>query len=273
MKSIFLFFSLLIASVSFAHTEHTLDSIGVKEVNGQYFILHKVEKGEGLYAISRRYNVPVDAIEKANPDAKSGLKLGEILLIPTTIKKEAAKEEVILHTVKPGETLYAISKQYNVSVDQIKIKNKLTSNNLTVGQELVIKGTKPKEVTEHVENYGGEEKPPVTKPKEETPVVKEQPGKYEYNSATGEVKESGFAVVAVNEIMNQERSFCLHPTAPVGTIIMVTNAQTNKSVFVRVVGKPESMEPQVILKLSKAAGDRLGIGENDRVSVRLNYAK
>jgi len=104
-------------------------------------------------------------------------------------------------------------------------------------------------------------------------VVKEQAGKYEYNSATGEVKESGFAVVAVNETMNQERSFCLHPTAPVGTIIMVTNVETNKSVFVRVVGTPETMEPQVIMKLSKAAGERLGIGENDRVSVRLNYAK
>lgn len=272
MKSIFLFFSLLIASVSFAHTDHTLDSIGVKEVNGQYFILHKVEKGEGLYAISRRYNVGVDEINKANPEAKDGLKLGQILLIPTTIKKEAAKEEVILHIVKTGETLYAISKLYNVSVDQIKVKNKLSSNNLTVGQELIIKGDKPKE--EHVENYGGEEKPIPTKPKEEKPVVvKEQPGKYEYNSATGEVKESGFAVVAVNEIMNQERSFCLHLTAPVGTIIMVTNVETNKSVFVRVVGKPDNMEPQVILKLSKAAGERLGIGENDRVSVRLNYAK
>ncbi len=272
MKSIFLLFSLLIASVGYAHTEHTLDSIGIKEVNGQFFIQHKVEKGEGLYAISRRYNVGVDAINKANPEAKDGLKLGQILLIPTSLKKEQAKEEVILHTVKSGETLYAISKQYNVSVDQIKIKNKLTSNSLTVGQELVIKGNKPKE--EHVENYGGEEKPNGTKPKEETPaVVKEPAGKYEYNSATGEVKETGYAVVAVNEGMNQERSFCLHPTAPTGTIIMVTNVQTNKSVFVRVVGKPDNMEPQVILKLSKAAGERLGIGENDRVSVRLNYAK
>jgi len=267
MKYIFLFFSLLFVSVSVAHTEQTLDSIGVKEVNGQYFILHKVEKGEGLYAISRRYNVDIDAIKKANPEAEGGLKLGQILLIPTVIKKE----ESIIHTVKTGETLYSISKQYTVSVDQIKIKNKLASNNLTVGQVLIIKGTKP---DEHVENYGGEEKPVITKPMEEAPVlVNEQVGKYEYNSATGEVKESGFAIVAVSESMNQERSFCLHPTALIGTIIMVTNVQTNKSVFVCVVGKPENMESQVIIKLSKAAGERLGIGENERVSVRLNYAK
>src|SRR5690606_36713339 len=108
------------------------------------------------------------------------------------------------------------------------------------------------------------------KPKENKPTPQKEPskepgnkGNYEYNSATGEVKESGFARVAVNEIMNQERSFCLHPTAPTGTIIMVTNVPSNKSVFVRVVGKPNSIEgDDSIIKLSKTAGERLGIGEN-----------
>lgn len=281
MKSILLIIGLLVAGLSSATIVQPLDSVGIKEVNGKYFILHKVEKGEGLYAIARRYTANVDDIKNANPEAGEGLKVGQILLIPynpvpvTGTKPEIKKEEPVLHVVKTGETLYSISKLYNVSVDEIKIKNKLSSNNLTVGQELVIKGQKvEKKPEEHRENYGGEEKPdPNTKPEEKTPPqTMDKPG-YEYNATTGEVKETGYAVVAMDENMNQERSFCLHPTAPTGTIIMVTNIATNKSVFVRVVGKPANSDGQVIIKLSKAAGERLGIGENDRTNVRLNYAR
>lgn len=280
MKSILLIIGLLVAGLSMANTTQPLDSVGIKEVNGKYFILHRVEKGEGLYAIARRYKASVDEIKSANPEAGEGLKVGQVILvpfnyIPETKKEEPKKGEPVLHVVKTGETLYSISKLYNVTVDEIKIKNKLASNNLTVGQELVIKGEKTeKKPEEHRENYGGEEKPaPTPKPEDKTPPqTMNKPG-YEYNSTTGEVKETGFAVVAMDENMNQERSFCLHPTAATGTIIMVTNVATNKSVFVRVVGKPVNSEAQVIIKLSKAAGERLGIGENDRSEVRLNYAR
>lgn len=270
MKSILLIIAIILGGSAMASTIHPLDSVGVKDVNGKSFIMHKVEKGEGLYAIARRYQASVDDIKNANPEAAEGLKVGQIILIPFTKKTEAKKEESITHVVKTGETLYSISKLYNVGVEEIKLKNKLTSNNLTVGQELVIKGDKKSEGPK--ENYGGEEKP-APKPKENTPPqVADKPG-YEHNPTTGEVKETGFAVVAANENMNQERSFCLHATAPTGTIIMVTNVATNKSVFVRVVGKPSTSEEQVIIKLSKAAGERLGIGENDRTNVRLNYAR
>ncbi|MHB1277166.1 MAG: septal ring lytic transglycosylase RlpA family protein [Bacteroidia bacterium] len=290
MKSILLIIGLLVAGVSLATTTQPLDSVGIKEVNGKYFVLHKVEKGEGLYAIARRYKANVDDIKKANPEAGEGLKVGQIILVPINYTPETKKEdpkkeepkkeepkkgESVLHVVKTGETLYSISKLYNVSVDEIKIKNKLTSNNLTVGQELVIKGEKTeRKPEEHHENYGGEEKQnPNVKPEEKTaPQTMDKPG-YEYNATTGEVKETGFAIVAMDENMNQERSFCLHPTAPTGTIIMVTNVATNKSVFVRVVGKPLISQEQIIIKLSKAAGERLGIGENDRAEVRLNYAR
>lgn len=273
MKNLILFFCLILSAPIMAHSLQPQDSVGIKEVNGQYFIMHKVEKGEGLYAIARKYNANVDDIKKANPEGVNGLQIGQIILVPIpkpVVKTETPKEETVLHVVKSGETLYSISKQYNVSVDQIKQKNKLSSNSLNVGQELVIKGEKP---AEHTENYGGEEKP-TPQPKENKPEKAVEPkGKYEYNAVTGEVKEQGYAVVAINESMNQERSFCLHPTAEVGTIIMVTNLATNKSVFVRVVGKPENLDSQVVIKLSQTAGKRLGIADNDRANVRLNYTK
>ena len=252
---------------------HPLDSVGLKQIDGKYYVQHKVEKGEGLFGIARRYQSSVDAIRKANPELGDNLLVGQIVLVPISYSPATqTEEESIIHIVKSGETLYSISRQYNVSVDEIKRKNNLSSNNLDIGQELVIKGSKK---TQHTENYGGEERPVKPQPEENPGQNTATPGAsgYEYNAATGEVKESGYAIVAVSESMNQERSFCLHPTAPSGTIIMVTHAGSNKSVFVRVVGKPGITENGVVIYLSQAAGKRLGIDENDRASVRLNYAK
>ncbi|TNE82408.1 MAG: LysM peptidoglycan-binding domain-containing protein [Bacteroidetes bacterium] len=291
----FLLCSLLSLS-AFAAEHMPQDSVGIKKVGDAWFILHKTEKGQGLFGIARRYNSSVDAITKANPEVKNGLSIGQIVLVPTNYKEaapaapkaeekkpEAKKEEKkaetpastnsdkqIKHTVKSGETLYAISRQYNVSVDEIKKLNKLSSNELTVGQELIIKAGK----VEHTENYGGEEKKAENKSNTAKPDATPAAGNsYEYNKSTGEVKESGFAVVSSVETMDQKRSFALHPTAPVGTIIMVTNTQNNKSVFIRVIGNTKSSDPQVVLMLSNASAERLGIGANDRVSVRLNYAR
>ena len=53
---------------------------------------------------------------------------------------EIANEEVgNLYEVQQGETLYAISKKFNISVDDLKRKNNLTDNTLSIGQRLIVK--------------------------------------------------------------------------------------------------------------------------------------
>ena len=56
------------------------------------------------------------------------------------VQAEQIKEPVrmIIHEVKTGNTLYSISKQYNVSIEKIKELNNLSSENLSLGQLLVI---------------------------------------------------------------------------------------------------------------------------------------
>lgn len=49
--------------------------------------------------------------------------------------------EGIIYVVKPGDSLWSISKKYNIDVNQLKSSNGLTSNLLTIGQELVIPET------------------------------------------------------------------------------------------------------------------------------------
>jgi len=162
MKTIFIiFFSLLITSAFSNTLKH--DSVGVEEVNGQVFILHKVETKETLYSVSRRYNVSIYKIIESNPPTEYGLEVGQIIKIPylkqkpveqVTQKKEAKQDDFnqpevsnvtknIYHTVAPKETLFAISRKYEVSVSDLKKWNNLKTNNLDIGQQLIVKkGTK-----------------------------------------------------------------------------------------------------------------------------------
>ena len=44
----------------------------------------------------------------------------------------------VIYTVKAGDNLYAIARDYNTTVDAIKKRNNLTSNLLSIGQKLII---------------------------------------------------------------------------------------------------------------------------------------
>jgi len=112
---------------------------------------HKVVKGETLYSISKKYNVSVDELKKAN-NGNSAVNVGQIILIPVkgeeTAKPATSTSKSGSHTVKAGETLFSISRDHDVSVSDIKKWNNLTSNELNVGQELILKeGSKPTETT------------------------------------------------------------------------------------------------------------------------------
>lgn len=118
-----------------------MDSIGVETINGQTFVIHKVDEKETLFAISRRYRTTVDAILQHNSTASSGLEIGQILRVPYTAKpiSRPVGAGQIVHKVVPKETLYSISRTYGVSTDNIREWNNLSDNALAIGQMLVIR--------------------------------------------------------------------------------------------------------------------------------------
>jgi LysM repeat protein len=133
---------LLILTISFLNPQVTHDSIGTETVNGKIFVKHRVEEKETLYAISKRYRTTVDAILQYNPSAGSGLEVGQILkvpYVPKVAKSQGTSGGGIIHVVADKETLFSIARAYGVSVDEIKQWNTLSGNNLSPGQELVIK--------------------------------------------------------------------------------------------------------------------------------------
>lgn len=99
----------------------------------QPYIIYTVQKGDSLWKISQRYKVPVNDIIAFNNLSNINLKIGDELRIPITNMKTE-----VTYTVKRGDTLWSIAKDFEVSVDDIKNVNNLTTNLLTVGQNLII---------------------------------------------------------------------------------------------------------------------------------------
>ena len=110
------------------------------------YIKHKISKGENLTVIAKKYGVKAKDISKANPNAPKILKLNSILLIPNNNQTSESKlpETVAnstpgLHEVQAKETLWGISKKYNVSVDDLKKVNPLLeTEGLKIGQQINI---------------------------------------------------------------------------------------------------------------------------------------
>lgn len=129
---------LIITGLSFFNPPQ--DSIGIETINGKTFVIHKVGEKETLYGISRRYGVTVTQILEFNKTADAGLEIGQILKVPYVPRPKTPKGATV-HKVAEKETLFSISRQYNVTIDEIKQWNSLPDNSLSVGQELVIKAT------------------------------------------------------------------------------------------------------------------------------------
>ncbi len=100
-------------------------------ITGEY---HKVISGDTLYSIAKKYGVSVDDLKARNNLKTNTISLGQILYLPT--KTEVPSTGGKTYTVKSGDTLWKIASQNNLSVDELKRLNNLTSNLLQVGQVL-----------------------------------------------------------------------------------------------------------------------------------------
>ena len=142
MKSFFIktlpIFLLFISLLSWGQQ----DNFPVKKINGTDYYVYTVQQGEGLYSISKRFGVSQAEINNLNPQIHEGLKAGQEIVIPVNEKnvkntitssqspksdkeKTVSKKEteIVKHVVLKKQTLFAISRIYNISIDDIKKYN------------------------------------------------------------------------------------------------------------------------------------------------------
>lgn len=104
---------------------------------GQARPSHLVKAGETLFAISRQYSVTVDDIKKWNNLTSNTISTGQRLFVGPPAEQAAASTSV-QHQVRPGETLFTISRRYGVTITEITEWNGLGSTTVETGQILVI---------------------------------------------------------------------------------------------------------------------------------------
>jgi LysM repeat protein len=237
------------------------DSIGVAIKNGQKFILHRIDKSQGLYSISKRYNVPVNVIQKANGDSLDNLRLNQIIFIPYAGKSKQKTE--LIHEVEKGETIYKISKKYNVSVEDIITWNNLLNKPIHQGDKLKI-----------IQEVATDSK---TKQKVQLPSKETYQNTFKTNTTNAEmvpVNEDGVATWLDYNGVGSSKSLALHRDAPVGTIIQVTSVLNNKSVYVKVVGNlpKDDQKLKPIIEITKYSAKQLGLKDKFFL-VKLSYHK
>ena len=96
--------------------------------------MYVVDKGDTLYSISKKFNTTVNDIKTANNLVSDILSIGTKLLIPGT-----SLEDIIIHKVVSGDSLWSLAKKYSTTVEDIKLLNNLASDLLSIGQELQVK--------------------------------------------------------------------------------------------------------------------------------------
>lgn len=141
--------------------------------------------------------------------------------------------DTIFHNVQKGETLFSISKKYNLFIGDLKKWNNLKNNDLFVNQKIIVLSQSANIKSEMIEKTYEEKFP-------------------------GILKEEGFAS-SIEETMESTKYLALHKSAKVGTILFVRNQMNDLKVMVRVIGKlPDTGSNQkIVIRLSKIAFSKL----------------
>lgn len=227
-------------------------------------VYHKVEKKETLYQISQQAKVSIDDIKKWNKLTVDGVNEGANLIVGYKKRTE--------------ET----TPQTNSSVTVVK--SNATTNNAAVAEKPVVKDeiptpTKPPLIEKPAVN------PTIVKAEENpesdpTKIVRNfNGGKFgiaygtQHNGNVPSISESGVAAIFKSTSgWNDGKYYCLHNTAPAGTIIKITSKNTQKFVYAKVLDVIPDLKQNegLLIRLSNAAADELGVS-SETFNVTLNY--
>ena len=93
-----------------------------------------VKSGDSLWGIAKKYNTTVQEIKNLNNLSSNLLSIGQQLKVP----QEEISQDYIVYTVKSGDTLYSVARQYDTTISNLVDYNNLNSTSLSVGQTLLI---------------------------------------------------------------------------------------------------------------------------------------
>ena len=185
----------------------------------------------------------------------------------TTPAKPVNMDNVQQYKVSAGETLYSIAKRFGTSVEDITKLNNLTSSTLTPNQVIKVRSGMPPEER------------PVAK---QDAVLTQDSTVAAIDSAGNKLKANRFGLYEKNETgvatwiddtsLDPKKELVLHRTAPIGTVIKITNPMNNHTTYAKVVGRFTDSEAtkDVLIVMTKNTADALGALDK-RIHVNISY--
>ncbi len=236
-------------------------------------VYHIVKEKEGLYRIGINHNkLPVATLKKWNGIKSDEVNVGTNLIVGYLKVKKAQSA----FAGKPAET-----------VADTKPVVKEPETKPIVVEQPVVKNVE-KEKAPPVEEKKEVEKKEPEKPKAEPDPVKPTTNfgtdfsggifkslfESQTHGNTIETQEGMAGVFKSTSGWKDGKYYCLHNAAPSGTVIKITNVSTGKSVYAKVLDSMPDIKQNagVVIRLSNAAADELGAGENN-FTCTLNYSK
>jgi len=282
-----------------------LDSLRTEIINGKKFIIHRIEKGQGLYAIARRYNIDVQKIFSANPEKSNKINIGDLVMIPifsddSTVTTEQPKEkrsiEIAEKKIVPAPKTKAIknipdstiiSKKTDTppieeshanadSKDDTKIKIHVVSQGETIAKI----AQKYKITTQLIYKWNGLKSNKLEVGQnlivDGSIVIKP----YEKWNTPNSISTKPFISTSIlsNADMIEETGFAavesgkniFHKSAPIGTLMLITNLENGKQSYLKITGNSIQKGDSKILVIDNSIKQKLE-SESDLLRIKIQY--
>ncbi|WP_226670410.1 LysM peptidoglycan-binding domain-containing protein [Metabacillus litoralis] len=228
------------------------DTIKVGQVLQLPLTKYMVKSGDSLSVIAKAFSVSVDKLKTLNNMTSDVIYLGQTLFVPTNISTTSGDivnntqtKTTNTYTIKAGDSLSLVAKQFNTTVAAIKTENNLTTDVITIGQKINIP---------HQQNVESQK---VTEPVDTLPDL--------YTVVSGD----SLSVIAkkfnmtVQELMNL--NLLTNTTIIVGQTLKISSTTTNEQ-------KPVDHNVQAPTTYTVVAGDTLS-GIAKRFGLTVNHLK
>ena len=250
----------------------------------------KAEKKEKLAEETKAEKKHKKIAEEQTDETTSAAPVQQQQTVPEPVVQQPVQQPVqqtpppdapiVQYKVSAGETLYAISKRFNTTVDDITKLNNLTTTTVQPGQVLQVHSVvaTPQPPPAPVVQPAITIVNPVAKRDSTTMVAvnKDSSNSEHHLNANRfglfEKNEKGVATWMNDEGLDPNKKLVLHRTAPIGTVIKITNPMTNRTTFAKVVGRFTDSEStkDVLIVMTKSVADALGAMDK-RFHVDISY--
>lgn len=238
---------------------------------------HQIVKGQTLFSLSKFYGISVDELSYFNPTLRAeSLKIGQKIRIPIPNRAILRYKEVnrfnrqeyapVYYVVRKGDTIFRISRYYfRMPADTILTRSGLLGQTLRPGQLLLVGWMSVKGIPE---DYHVTYQHPLVRKNFELRKIYRS-----YDSQNKkEREEQGPGFWQEDPGASNDNFFALSNTAPLRSVIEITNPMTNRTFYAKVLGRiPASAYPRdIVVVVSPGMANILG-AKDPRFFVKIKY--